>query len=77
VLKYFSDTLPENFGGAENSTENSGPHAGIFSCYMYELSQQHPVWVAEINVTACNSVVSLGKALTCKRYCRHEKLPRG
>ncbi len=23
---------------------------------MYELSQRHPVWVAEINVTACNSV---------------------
>jgi hypothetical protein len=22
---------------------------------MYELSQRHPVWVAEINVTACNS----------------------
>jgi hypothetical protein len=26
-----------------------------FFCYMYELSQRHPVWVAEINVTACNS----------------------
>ncbi len=26
---------------------------------MYELSQRHPVWVAEINVTACNSVYTL------------------
>jgi hypothetical protein len=57
VLKYFSVTPPENSGGAENSTENSGPHARIFFCYMYELSQRHPVWVAEINVTACNSVL--------------------
>jgi hypothetical protein len=55
VLKYFSVTPPENSGGAENSTENSGPHARIFFGYMYELSQRHPVWVAEINVMACNS----------------------
>jgi hypothetical protein len=45
-------TPPENSGGAENSTENSGPDARIFFCYMYELSQRHPLWVAEINVTA-------------------------
>jgi hypothetical protein len=25
----------------------------FFACYMYELSLLHPVWVAEINVTAC------------------------
>jgi hypothetical protein len=25
--------------------------------YMYELSMRHPVWAAEINVTACNSVI--------------------
>jgi hypothetical protein len=56
VLKYFSVTPPENSGDAENSTEYSGPHAKIVFCYMYELSQRHPVWVAEINVTACNSV---------------------
>jgi hypothetical protein len=37
----------------------SGPHAKFFCCYMYELSQWHPVWVAEIYVMACNSVVSL------------------
>jgi hypothetical protein len=23
---------------------------------MYELSLRHPVWVAKINITACNSV---------------------
>jgi hypothetical protein len=55
VLKYFSVTPPENSGGAENSTKNSDPHAIIFFFYMYEISQRHPVWVAEINVTACNS----------------------
>jgi hypothetical protein len=27
---------------------------------MYELSQRHPVWVAEINVTACNSACMIG-----------------
>jgi hypothetical protein len=47
----------ENSGGAENSTENSGPHGKISFCYMYELSQRHPVWVAENNVTACNSAL--------------------
>jgi hypothetical protein len=26
---------------------------------MYEMSQRHPVWVAEIHVTACNSVRNL------------------
>jgi hypothetical protein len=56
VLKYFSITPPENSGGAENSTENSGPHAKNFFCSMYEMSQRHPVWVAENHVTACNSV---------------------
>jgi hypothetical protein len=30
VLKYFSVTPPENSGGAENSTENSGQHAKNF-----------------------------------------------
>ncbi len=56
MLKYFSVTQPENSGDAENSAENSGALARIFFGYMYELSQRHPVWVAEINVTACNSV---------------------
>jgi hypothetical protein len=56
VLKYFSATPPENFGGAENSTENSGPHAKNFFCSMYESSLQHLVWVPEINVNPCNSV---------------------
>jgi hypothetical protein len=56
VLKYFSVTPPENSGGAENSTENSGPHAKIFFCSMYEMSQRHPVWVAENHVKPCNSV---------------------
>jgi hypothetical protein len=34
------------------------PTCQNFFCYMYELSQRHPVWVAEINVTACNSARS-------------------
>jgi hypothetical protein len=55
VLKYFSVTPPENSSGAENSTENSGPHAKNFFCSMYEMSQRHPVWVAENHVPACNS----------------------
>jgi hypothetical protein len=50
-------TRPENSGGAENSTENSGPHAKNFFGSMYEMSQRHPVWVAENHVTACNSVI--------------------
>jgi hypothetical protein len=56
VFKYFSVTPPENSGGAENSTEYSGPHAQNFFCSMYEISQQHPVWVAENHVKPCNSV---------------------
>jgi hypothetical protein len=56
VLKYFSVKPPENSGGAENSTEISGPYGKKNFCSVYELSQRHPVWVAEINVTACNSV---------------------
>jgi hypothetical protein len=56
VLKYFSVTPPENSGVAENSTQNSGPHAKNFFCSMYEMSQRYPVWVAENHVTACNSV---------------------
>jgi hypothetical protein len=56
VLKYFSVTPPENPGGAENSTENSGPHAKNFFCSMYEMSQRYPVWVGENHVNPCNSV---------------------
>ena len=56
VLKYLSVTPPENSGGAENATENSGPHAKNFFCSMYESSLRHPVWVPEINVKPCNSV---------------------
>jgi hypothetical protein len=56
VLKYFSVSLRENSGGAENSTENSGPHAKNLFCSMYEMSQRHPVWVAENHVKPCNSV---------------------
>jgi hypothetical protein len=48
-------TPPENSGGAENSTENSGEHAKNFFCSMYEKSQRHPVWVAENHVKPCNS----------------------
>jgi hypothetical protein len=55
VLKYFFVTLPENFGGAENLTENSGPHAKNIFCSMYEMSQRHPVWVAENHLKPCNS----------------------
>jgi hypothetical protein len=54
--KIFFGTAPENSGGTENSAENSGPNGRIFFCYMYEFSLRHPVWVAEINITACNSV---------------------
>jgi hypothetical protein len=57
VLKYFSITPPENSGGAENSTENSGPHAKNFFCSMYESNLRHLVWVPEINVKPCNSAV--------------------
>jgi hypothetical protein len=55
VLKYFSVTPPENSGGAEDSTKNSGPHAKNFFCSMYEMSQRHPVCVAENHVNPCNS----------------------
>jgi hypothetical protein len=41
------------------------PTCHNFFCYMYELSQRHPVWVAEINVMACNSV---GMALIGYRH---------
>jgi hypothetical protein len=47
---------PENSGGAENSTEKSGPDAKHFFGSMYEMSQRHPVWVAENHVKPCNSV---------------------
>ncbi len=54
----FFKTSPENSGGAENSAEISGTNGLNFFCYMYESSLWHPVWVPEINVTACNSVVT-------------------
>jgi hypothetical protein len=56
VFKHFSITPPENSGGAEKSTEISGSHAKNFFCSMYEMSQRHPVWVAENHVNPCNSV---------------------
>jgi hypothetical protein len=59
VFNYFSVAPPENSGGAENSTEKSGPDAKNFFCSMYEMSQRHPVWVAENHVKPCNSVTWL------------------
>ncbi len=44
------------FRWRRNSKENSGPHAKNFFCSMYEMSQRHPVWVAENHVKPCNSV---------------------
>jgi hypothetical protein len=57
VFKNFSISPPENSGGAEKSTEISGSHAKNFFCSMYEMSQGHPVWVAENHVSPCNSVL--------------------
>ncbi len=70
MFNYFSVAPPENSGGAENSTEKSSPDANNFFCSMYEMSQRHPVWVAENHVKPCNSVpVILGdsgiKSLGC------------
>jgi hypothetical protein len=45
-------------GGAEKSTQISGSHAKNFFCSMYEMSQRHPVWVAENHVNPCNSVAA-------------------
>ncbi len=59
MLNYFSVTPPENSGGEETSTENSGPHAKNFFRSMYESSLRHPVWVPEINVNPCNSVETI------------------
>jgi hypothetical protein len=39
----------------------SGPHSRNFFCNMYEYSLRHPVWVAEINITACNRVIVILK----------------
>ncbi len=55
ILKYFSATPPENSGSSENLTENSGPHARFFFIYG-RIESADPVWEAEINITACNSV---------------------
>ena len=55
MFNYFSVAPPENSGGAGNSTEKSGPDAKNFFCSMYEMSQRHPVWVAENHVNPCNS----------------------
>jgi hypothetical protein len=49
----------EKFRLHRNSAKNSGPHAKNFFCSMYEMSQQHPVWVAENHVMACNSALSI------------------
>ncbi len=57
MINYFSVTPPENSGGAEKSIENSGPHGKNFFCSMYDMSQRHPVWVAENQVNPCNSVL--------------------
>ncbi len=69
MLKYFSVTPPENSVGAENSTENSGPHAKNFFCSVYESSLRHPVWVPEINVNPCNSVYVLKRRFKVGIYC--------
>jgi hypothetical protein len=37
-------------------SRNSGIYGKNFFCFMYEFSLRHPVWVAKINVTPCNSV---------------------
>jgi hypothetical protein len=58
VFKHFSITPPENSGGSEKSTEILGSHAKNFFCSMYEMSQRHPVWVAENHVNPCNSAVA-------------------
>jgi hypothetical protein len=55
VFKHLSITPPENSGGAEKSSEISGSHTKNFFCSMYEMSQRHPVWVAENQVNPCNS----------------------
>jgi hypothetical protein len=59
VFKNFSISPPKNSGGAEKSTEISGSHAKNFFCSMYEMSQRHPVWVAENHVSPCNNVENL------------------
>jgi hypothetical protein len=64
VLKHFSITPPENSGVAEKSTENSGSQAKNFFCSMYEMSQRHPVWVAENHVNPCNSASPARMSLT-------------
>jgi hypothetical protein len=56
VLKYFSGAPPENSGGAENAAKNSGTNGKNFFCYIFDMSMRHPVWAAEINVTACTIV---------------------
>ncbi len=45
-------------GGAENSAEISGTNGINFFaiCTNLVYSLRHPVWVPEINITACNSV---------------------
>ncbi len=67
MLKYLSVTPLENFGGAENSTENSGPHAKNYFCSIYEMSQRHPVWLAENHVKPCNSVYTYATYVQCVR----------
>ena len=72
VFIYFSVAPPENSGGAENSTEKSGPDATNFFCSMYEMSQWHPVWVPENHVKPCNSVTVPQMAIT---FCRGLSYP--
>jgi hypothetical protein len=50
---------PGKFRWRRKLTRKFRPTCQNFFCYMNELSQRHPVWVAEINVTACNSVECL------------------
>jgi hypothetical protein len=38
-------------------------------CSMYEMSQRHPVWVAENHVTACNSAAHTMDAAILKGPC--------
>ncbi len=49
-------------GQPQSADAISRPTRHKFFCSMYELSQRHPVWVAEIHVTACNSVPSTAGA---------------
>jgi hypothetical protein len=70
VLKSFPKHRRKIPVALKNSAEISGTNGINFFCYMYKSSLRHPVWVPEINVTACNSAYPFLWGAKCAKIAK-------